>query len=183
MKAPMPDGAPDVSVEVVAGDWDRWCEPEALARAAATAAFLGAGFRLAPGLDCEISVLFTDDADVRRLNRDYRGKDAPTNILSFPMLAPDTVAAALAAPSGSLLLGDLALACETCRAEAAAQGKYASAHVTHLVVHGVLHLLGHDHGADAPAEAMEALERRILAGLGVPDPYASSDASLGGQDR
>jgi probable rRNA maturation factor len=177
----MPDGAPDVSAEVVAGDWDRWCEPEALAKAAATAAVRGAGFTLAPGLDVEISVLFTDDAEVRRLNRDYRGKDSPTNILSFPMLAAEEVAGALAAPSGSLLLGDLALAHETCRDEAAAQGKDATDHVTHLLVHGVLHLLGHDHAADAPAEAMEALERRILAGLGVPDPYAAAGST--GQDR
>jgi probable rRNA maturation factor len=169
----MPDGAPDIALEVVAGDWDRHLDPEALARRAAAAALAGAGVPLAPGLDCEISILMTDDAEVRRLNRDFRGKDRPTNILSFPMLDRDAVGPALSQPHGSLLLGDLALAFETCSREAAAEGKPLEAHVTHLLVHGVLHLLGHDHQEDADAEAMEALERGILEGLGLPDPYAA----------
>jgi probable rRNA maturation factor len=173
---PAPDIAPDIAAEVVAGDWDQHLDPETLAQGAATAALAGAGFRLAPGLDCEISILFTDDEDVRRLNRDFRGKDRPTNILSFPMLPPDAIAPALAAPEGSLLLGDLALAYETCASEAAAQGKSLAAHVTHLVVHGVLHLLGFDHEEEAPAEAMETLERSILARLGIADPYAAAPA-------
>ena len=114
------------------------------------------------GRDGEISLLLADDAAVRELNREWRGKDAPTNVLSFP-----------AAESAAPHLGDVALAYETCAREAAEQGKSLSDHMTHLVAHGVLHLLGWDHDDDAEAEAMEARERALLAALGVADPYAS----------
>jgi probable rRNA maturation factor len=110
----------------------------------------------------EVTVLLTDDATVRDLNARFRGKDAATNVLSFP--APET-----ARPH----LGDVALAYGVCAAEAEAQGKTLEHHLMHLTAHGVLHLLGYDHQSDAEAEAMEALERRILAGLGAPDPYGA----------
>lgn len=115
---------------------------------------------LPPHSDAVVTVLLTDDATVRDLNARFRGKDAPTNVLSFP--APAT-----ARPH----IGDVALAYGVCAAEAQAQGKTLSAHLTHLTAHGVLHLLGYDHEAEAEAEVMEGLERAILAGLGLPDPY------------
>lgn len=111
----------------------------------------------------EVVVLLTSDAAIQALNRDLRGRDRPTNVLSFP-----------AHESAAPHLGDIALGLGTCAREASDQGKSLDAHVAHLVVHGTLHLLGHDHENDDEAEAMEALERTILAGLGVADPYAVS---------
>ena len=110
-----------------------------------------------------VTILFTDDETVRELNQRFRGKDAPTNVLSFP--APEN-------PEG--FIGDVALAYGVCEREASEQGKALGDHLQHLVAHGVLHLVGYDHQTDAEAEAMEALEREILAGLGVPDPYADA---------
>lgn len=109
----------------------------------------------------DVVVLLTDNAAVAEINGRFRDKDRPTNVLSFP--APDS-----ARPH----LGDLILASGVCAAEAAAQGKSLADHLTHLTVHGVLHLLGRDHEDEAEAEAMEAAERTILAALGVADPYA-----------
>jgi probable rRNA maturation factor len=109
-------------------------------------------------------VLLTDDAAVQALNRDHRNQDKPTNVLSFP-----------AAPSAAPHLGDVALAFGTCAREAAEQGKSLADHLTHLVAHGVLHLLGWDHMTEAEAEAMETREREILARLGTPDPYRDRD--------
>ena len=108
-----------------------------------------------------IVILLTDDDSVQALNRDFRQKDYATNVLSFP--SPPN-------PEGQI--GDIALACGVCIREAAEQGKPLSHHLQHLVAHGVLHLLGYDHESEDEAEAMEALEREILAGLDVPDPYA-----------
>ena len=108
----------------------------------------------------DVVVLLTDDAAVQDLNGRFRERDRPTNVLSFP-------AAASAAPH----LGDLVLAFGVCTAEAQAQGKSLADHLSHLTVHGVLHLLGRDHEDEAEAEAMEAEERTILASLGVADPY------------
>ena len=115
----------------------------------------------------ELSVVLSSDRLVRRLNRDYRGRDEPTNVLSFAELDGP----ANAAPSGPHLLGDVVLARETVVREAGEQGKRAADHLAHLVVHGVLHLLGHDHGNRRDAEVMEALEREILGLLGIADPY------------
>jgi probable rRNA maturation factor len=134
-----------------------------LTRAAAAAALAtrssGAG---------AVTILLTDDATVRDLNARFRGQDKPTNVLSFPASAPaGTGASARGAP-----LGDIALAFGVCALEAAEQGKPLIDHLRHLTVHGVLHLLGYDHGAEDEAERMENLERKILAGLGVADPYA-----------
>jgi probable rRNA maturation factor len=115
----------------------------------------------------ELSVVLSSDRLVRRLNRDYRGRDEPTNVLSFAELDGP----ANAAPSGPHLLGDVVLARETVVREAGEQGKRAADHLAHLVVHGVLHLLGHDHENRRDAEVMEALEREILGRLGIADPY------------
>ncbi|MBQ1543468.1 MAG: rRNA maturation RNase YbeY [Caulobacteraceae bacterium] len=109
-------------------------------------------------------VLLADDDAVRELNGQFRRKDSPTNVLSFP-----------APPNPEGLLGDVALAFGVCAAEAKAQGKPLADHLQHLVAHGVLHLVGYDHQDEAEAEAMEALERRILDSLGVADPYAERD--------
>lgn len=127
----------------------------AVVERAATAA-LGA-------VEGDVVVLLTDDAAVRDLNARFRDRDQPTNVLSFP-----------AAESAAPHLGDLVLAFGVCGAEAAAQGKTLTDHLTHLVVHGVLHLLGRDHEAEAEAEAMEAEERTLLASLGVADPYQAA---------
>jgi probable rRNA maturation factor len=115
---------------------------------------------LANRSEVEITVLLTDDAAVRELNARFRDKDQPTNVLSFP--APE-----FAKPQ----LGDVALAFETCAREAKEQDKTLSDHLSHLTVHGVLHLLGYDHEADDEAEVMEQMERAILERLGVSDPY------------
>ncbi|HTH18269.1 MAG TPA: rRNA maturation RNase YbeY [Magnetospirillum sp.] len=138
------------------------------------------------GADCdlgddplEISVVLADDATVHGLNRDWRGKDKPTNVLSFAALDDDE---APRVPGAPLLLGDVILAFETCRAEADELGKPLRDHLSHLVVHGVLHLLGYDHEEDeAEAEEMEALETAILAGQGIADPYAQPDIAEGGR--
>lgn len=115
-----------------------------------------------------VTILLTDDESVRDLNDRFRGKDYATNVLSFP--APEN-------PEGHL--GDIALAFGVCAREATEQGKPLGHHLQHLVAHGVLHLLGYDHETDAEAEHMEGLERVILAGLGVPDPYAAEQGDHG----
>jgi probable rRNA maturation factor len=150
-----------VETAVHSGVWSTVCpEAETLAEGAAQAAITAAAAN-APAV---VAVVLTDDAEQRRLNRDYRGKDAPTNVLSFPI--------GDAAPGGGpVMLGDVVLAVETVAREAAEQNKPLADHLRHLVVHGVLHLLGFDHETDADAEIMETRERQILAGLGVPDPY------------
>jgi len=107
-----------------------------------------------------VVVLLTDDAAVRALNTRFRGKDAATNVLSFP-----------APPNLDDHIGDIALSYGVCAVEAQAQGKTLAAHLQHLVAHGVLHLVGFDHETDEDAENMEARERAILAGLGVADPH------------
>ena len=117
----------------------------------------------------EVAVVLADDATVRALNRRWRGIDAPTNVLSFP-------ASRHGAGRAPALLGDIVIAFETTAREAATENKPFTHHLAHLVVHGFLHLLGHDHQSDEAADAMEHLERRILAGLDVPDPYVTHDA-------
>lgn len=116
----------------------------------------------------DVVVLLTDDAAVRDLNARFRQRDRPTNVLSFP-------AAAMIIPGQARHLGDLVLAHGVCAAEAVAQGKTLADHLTHLTVHGVLHLLGRDHEAEIEAESMEAEERSLLVSLGVADPYTSDD--------
>jgi probable rRNA maturation factor len=123
----------------------------------------------------EISVRLTSDDEVQTLNRQYRQKDKPTNVLSFPMVQPDLLPGLANSDDGEILLGDIALAHETCAREAAERGVTLEAHAAHLIVHGTLHLLGHDHMNDAEAEAMEAIERDAMASLGLHDPYAIED--------
>jgi probable rRNA maturation factor len=112
-----------------------------------------------------VVVLLTNDAAVQRLNATWRGFDKPTNVLSFPAPEGD--------PSG--MLGDIAIAYETTAREAGEENKPLAHHLAHLVVHGFLHLIGHDHDNDHEADAMEQLEREILAKLGVPDPYLTRE--------
>jgi probable rRNA maturation factor len=120
------------------------------------------------------SVLFTSDAEIRALNRDWRQRDQPTNVLSFPMLErEDLLGLAPAGPPE--LLGDIALAYETCAREAGEKGIALADHAAHLIVHGLLHLAGYDHETSpAEAEAMEALETKALAIMGIADPYGTA---------
>jgi len=123
-----------------------------------------------------VSINLSDDAEIQALNKQWRGKDRPTNVLSFPMLA----AAEIEALAGGrmddimpheIMLGDIILAYETCAAEAKEKSISLEQHAAHLIVHGMLHLLGHDHKEDAQAEMMEALEIKALASMGLPNPY------------
>ena len=149
-----------IEIEIGAPDWTAALpDAEALAQRAAAAALSQEG---AAGEG--VAVLLTDDAAVQALNARFRQKDGPTNVLSFP--APH---------NPEKHLGDLALAFGVCAREAAEQGKPLAHHLQHLVVHGVLHLLGYDHMSEDEAEAMEGLERAVLAGLGVPDPYVAGE--------
>ena len=123
----------------------------------------------------EISVRLTSDDDVRTLNRQYRGQDKPTNVLSFPMVQPDLIDGLANTDNGEVLLGDIMLAYETCAREADEKQVSLADHVAHLIVHGTLHLLGHDHMNDADALAMEAIERAAMATLGLHDPYEDDE--------
>ncbi len=125
---------------------------------------------------CELGITLTDDRHIAALNRDWRGQDRPTNVLSFPI--GEACEAGGPAPR---LLGDVVVALETLLAEAAAEAKTPPAHLSHLIVHGVLHLLGYDHEVTAEAEAMEALERDVLARLGIADPYREQEAAETGR--
>ncbi len=120
----------------------------------------------------EVSVRLTDDAEVQGLNRDYRGKDKPTNVLSFPQYDPADFAMLANTDDGEILIGDIVLALETCEREAAGRGISVADYAAHLIVHGTLHLVGYDHQDDASGDAMEALETKALATLGLADPYA-----------
>ena len=156
---------------------DRLRDLDALGATAARAAVTAAGVALD---GAELSLVLGDDALVRDLNRRWRGQDKATNVLSFSGLdeAPGSSPSSRSNPGAPRLLGDVVLAFETVAAEAAAQGKSLDHHLAHLIVHGVLHLLGHDHEDDAEAERMEALERAILAGLRIADPYRSAEPQL-----
>lgn len=150
-----------IEVSGAASGWTELLpEAESIVRRAAHAAWAAAGGDHA----AELSVVLADDATLRRLNFSYRGKDQPTNVLSFPIGGGDPAVHAI-------LLGDVVLALETVDREAGEQSRTLADHVSHLVVHGVLHLLGHDHGSGRQATAMEGLESDILAGLGIADPY------------
>ncbi len=129
---------------------------------------------LSPG-NHSVSIALLSDAAVRGLNKAFRGKDAPTNVLSFPSSASVYTRSREGEP---LFLGDVALAYETVVSEASAQGKTVVQHAAHLVVHGILHLAGFDHDGDADAERMEAAEGAVLARFGIPDPYRDDSASL-----
>lgn len=167
----MSEEPPSTGVEITVITEDpAWVEVleqcEALVQRAARTALVQLGDKAAAG-PSELSVVLSSDRLVRRLNRDYRGRDEATNVLSFAELdgPPDAGAA------GPHLLGDVILARETVVREAGEQGKDTADHLAHLVVHGVLHLLGHDHQDPRDAQVMEGLEREILQGLGIADPY------------
>jgi len=125
-----------------------------------------------PAGPVELSVVLADDSLVQQLNRDWRGKDAPTNVLSFAALDDEDAPIVEGAP---LLLGDVVLAFETVVAEAKADGIALADHLAHLVIHGVLHLVGFDHEEEEEALEMESLETRLLAGLGIADPHRSAE--------
>jgi probable rRNA maturation factor len=151
-----------------AQDW------EALALRAATAAIERSpnGEILTTPALFEVSVRLTDDAEVRQLNAQYRQKDKPTNVLSFPMVQADLIeSVGQNSDDGEVLLGDIVLAYGVCAAEAAERGIALADHATHLIVHGTLHLLGYDHMAEDEAVAMEAIETDALKSLGLADPY------------
>ncbi len=149
--------------------WETFGEAEDLARHAVGAALAHVDTDIRPG--AELSLLFCDDATIQDLNRRWRGQDKPTNVLSFPSGA---------AIGEALSLGDIAIAYETMAHEATQEGKSLAAHFLHLTVHGLLHLLGYDHETDDEAERMEEIERRILADLGVDDPYRLAIADIAG---
>jgi probable rRNA maturation factor len=149
----------------------RW---EALALAAARAAISRTphGGLIQAAAHVEVSVRLTSDEEVQVLNRQYRGKDKPTNVLSFPMVQPDLLeTVSQNSDDGELLLGDIVLAHGVCAAEAEEHGIAIEHHFSHLVVHGTLHLLGYDHMTDDEGDAMEEIERAALAALGIADPY------------
>jgi probable rRNA maturation factor len=164
---PMPPFAlPITEVLVVAECWQSEPDAEAIIHRAVAAAaeIVNAG----PG-EAELAVMLTDDAGIRTLNSNWRGIDKPTNVLSFPALPPTGPSGPDDAPP---MLGDIAIAYETTRKEADDEQKPFDHHLSHLAVHGFLHLIGYDHETDGDAETMETLEQEILAQLGIPDPYA-----------
>jgi probable rRNA maturation factor len=161
---------PITEVLVVAECWQSEPDAEAvIQRAVATAAeTVDSGLNADLG-EAELAVMLTDDSGIRTLNNNWRGIDKPTNVLSFPALPPTGGGGPDDAPR---MLGDIAIAYQTTRAEADDEQKPFDHHLSHLAVHGFLHLIGYDHEKDDDAEAMEALETEILAQLGIPDPYA-----------
>jgi probable rRNA maturation factor len=163
--------SPRLVIEIgrTAGDWTRaFPGLEDLLRRAARTAWRAAG----SGEAAVLSILLADAAFVRARNRDYRGQDKPTNVLAFPMVYDGP-------PVRPRMLGDIVFALEVLEEEAAAQSKTPADHLSHLTVHGVLHLLGHDHETETQATAMEALETEILRGLGIADPYAAKGEPVG----
>ena len=146
--------------------WRRAAPARRLAREAVTAAAAEARVKLARG--AELTIHLADDDGLRELNRRWRAKDAPTNVLSFPAVAADRLA-------GARLLGDVFIALQTTEREAAAEQKPLADHFRHLVAHGFLHLVGFDHETSDEAEIMEAVEIRALARLGVADPYVGAE--------
>jgi probable rRNA maturation factor len=178
----------DISFSLEAGDWEAAvADVEQLVEAAARAAFEAAERpEILDNAPAEMSLVLADDALVQTLNRDYRDKDKPTNVLSFALLdgsddSDDDTDDVLAREEGMpILIGDVILAFETVQREAREQGKSIENHLTHLVIHGVLHLLGYDHQSDPDADRMERLETSILARMGIADPYSANPAQTAG---
>ena len=165
----LPFALPITEVLVVAECWQTEPDAEAIIhRAVAAAAEI---VDTGPG-EAELAVMLTDDAGIRTLNSNWRGIDKPTNVLSFPALPPTGAGGPDDAPR---MLGDIAIAYETTRKEADDDQRPFDHHLSHLAVHGFLHLIGYDHEKDDDAEIMEALEQEILAQLGIPDPYADRE--------
>lgn len=156
-----------LDISIAAGDWSAFPDAERLVAAAGEALSRhGEGEGL---IGRQASIVLADDAFVQRLNATYRAKDKPTNVLSFPFQAPP----GMPESEADLYLGDVILAAETVLREAADLDIPPAHHLQHLVVHGLLHLIGFDHIEDAEAEEMEAIETHVLAGLGIADPYAA----------
>ena len=160
---------PLTEVLVVADCWQDEPDAEAVIQRAIAAAAEAVDADVA---DAELAVMLTDDSGIRTLNSNWRGIDKPTNVLSFPALQPTGPRREDDAPR---MLGDIAIAYETMRKQADEEQKPFDHHLSHLAVHGFLHLVGYDHEEEDDAEAMEALEQEILAQLGIPDPYADWD--------
>jgi probable rRNA maturation factor len=171
-----PFALPLTEVLVVADGWQAEPDAEAVIHRAIAAAAVHAGSGEAAG-EAELAVMLTDDDGIRTLNRNWRNIDKPTNVLSFPALQPTGTGGPDDAPR---MLGDIAIAYETTRREADDEQKPFDHHLSHLAIHGFLHLIGYDHETDHDAEAMEGLEQEILAQLGIPDPYADREP---GADR
>lgn len=159
-------------------DWKDGTDWQTLAVEAVTAALRTTPYAaiLTASYMAEISVRLTDDREVQTLNGQYRQKDKPTNVLSFPMVQDDLLEALANSDDGEVLLGDIVLARGVCEREAAEKGVTTQEHATHLIVHGTLHLVGYDHIADDEAEAMEDIERATLAQLGIADPYIITES-------
>ncbi len=157
----------NIVVSIEAGGWSDPGELEMLVHRTAQSVLVDLDLR-SPS-PTELGVTFTDDAAIRALNAEWRGKDKATNVLSFPAFAQ--VGEGVVPP----MLGDIVIAFETVEREAALEGKPFDHHLTHLVTHGFLHLLGYDHESDAEAEEMERVERSVLSALAIPDPYAVTD--------
>jgi probable rRNA maturation factor len=182
MDAPTQDGAdgapsdaePPLSIDIdvvrEAGDWDRVAGADDLVRIAAAAVARETALS-----NVEVCVALADDAQVAELNASYRGKDKPTNVLSFPAVPM------LPVDDEPRFLGDIILALETLEREAADLGLPLAHHMQHLVVHGLLHLLGYDHQTEDEAKEMEGLEVRILAQLAIADPYAAAGEPIDGR--
>lgn len=162
-----PRNATAIEIEIVIESplWKQHRGAKALLRRA-----IAEAAAMVPPTAGELAIVLTDDAAIRTLNRDWRGKDSTTNVLSFPARGPR------AAPGTPCLLGDIVIAHETTEREARAEHKPFAHHLAHLAVHGFLHLAGYDHEADDEADAMERLEALILAQLAIPDPYAARRA-------
>jgi len=172
---------PDVTVDILIESeaWQMLPDAEDIARGAIAFAAVSSA-PICPR-NAELSVLLCDDATIAALNGRWRGQEKPTNVLSFPALPPQGAATGEKAQRQSpklAPLGDIAIAYETLVREARESGKTPPAHLSHLVVHGFLHLLGYDHETDDEAERMERLERDILARIGVADPYAACNADI-----
>lgn len=156
-----------LDIDMEAGPWSEVPGLEALAQRAAEAALASASGADAGSMAA--TLLLTGDREIAELNRQWRGQDRPTNVLSFPATFP-------AIPGEPRQLGDIAVAYETVAREAVAEGKSVADHAAHLIVHGVLHLLGQDHGNDSDAETMERTEIAALCSLGIADPYRDPPA-------
>jgi probable rRNA maturation factor len=173
--APPAKTIPDLALDIRA-ESRRWRELGNLPALRAIAGeAIAAGLEVAPRRPrdgAELSLLLTDDRRIRIVNRDWRGFDKATNVLSFPAAPPERIAS-------SPLLGDIVVAYETLEREAEAEAKSFSDHFRHLVIHGLLHLLGEDHETEAEARRMEALEVEALASLGIADPYADAELVSG----
>jgi probable rRNA maturation factor len=156
---------PSIEIIETSARWRALPGVKKLARRAIETSLTASGARILDG--AEVSVQLADDAQIRALNGQWRGVDKPTNVLSFPASTSGKIAA-------SPMLGDIVVAFETAEREAAEESKALSDHVAHLIAHGFLHLLGFDHQISAEADRMETLETRILARLGIADPYAST---------